>query len=253
MNKTRYDLIPSHGIEEVCKVLTAKLDQYKQNEWKNGLKWTSVLSSLKRHLNAFENGEDFTTDGLLHMAEVANNALILCEYYKIFPHGDDRIIAPVIKPIIGCDLDEVIFDFLGSYEKKFNTTLNPYWACTYQMGEHLSELENDKEFWLNLPVLNRPSFEIDHYITARSIPIEWIKESLERNGLPCVPVHVVPWGTSKIEVLKELKIDIFIDDKYATFKECTENGIFCYLMNAPHNQHYNVGHKRIYNLNKPLK
>ena len=33
----RYDLIPSHGIAEVNKVLTEKLVKYNKNEWKYGL------------------------------------------------------------------------------------------------------------------------------------------------------------------------------------------------------------------------
>ena len=36
--KPRYDLIPARGIEEVSKVLTAKLEKYNINEWKYGLK-----------------------------------------------------------------------------------------------------------------------------------------------------------------------------------------------------------------------
>lgn len=249
----KYDLIPSIGIEEVSKVLTKKLKKYNKNEWKYGINWTDVLSSLKKHLTQFEIGRDFTKDGLLHMAEVATNALILCEYYSIYPQGDDRIIAPVNKPIIGLDLDDCIFDFIGDYEKKYNTKLNPYWKGNYEMPIHLKELENDKDFWINLSVLHRPTFEVDFYITSRSIPIEWIEESLYKNHLPCAPVYTVPWNSSKVQILKNLNISIFIDDKFQNFKEITDAGIFCYLMDAPHNQHYNVGHRRIFNLNKSLK
>lgn len=41
--------------------------------------------------------------------------------------------------------------------------------------------------------------------------------------------------------------------KYQNFKEATEAGVFCYLMDSPANRHYNVGHRRVYNLNLPLK
>ena len=211
--KIKYDLIPAYGITEVSKILTGKLNKYNKNQWKYGLDWTEVLSSLKKHLNEFELGHDFTEEGLLNIAEVATNALILCEYYHIYPQGDNRIIAPVNKPIIALDLDGVIFDFNKSYEDKFNTKLVPYWNGNYQMKDHLKQLETDKEFWLNLPVLNRPSFEVDHYITSRSVPVEWIEESLQKNNLPCAPVHAVPWNTSKLQLLKDLKIDIFVDDK----------------------------------------
>ena len=253
MSNVRYDLIPVQGITEVSKVLTEKLKKHEVNEWKYGISWTEVLSSLKKHLTEFELGNDYTEEGLLHMAEVASDALILCEYYSIYPQGDNRIIAPINKPIVGCDLDDVIFDFTGSYEKRFNTKLSNYWNGDYNMSKNLEQLKDEKEFWVNMPVENRPSFEVDYYITARSIPVEWTKEAIQKNNLPKAPVYSLPWNVSKIDTLKELGVDIMIDDKYSTFKECKENGIFCYLMNSDTNQHYNVGHHRIYDLNLKIK
>ena len=253
MSNVRYDLIPVQGITEVSKVLTEKLKKHEVNEWKYGISWTEVLSSLKKHLTEFELGNDYTEEGLLHMAEVASDALILCEYYSIYPQGDNRIIAPINKPIVGCDLDDVIFDFTGSYEKRFNTKLSNYWNGDYNMGKNLEQLKDEKEFWVNMPVKNRRSFEVDYYITARSIPVEWTKEAIQKNNLPKAPVYSLPWNVSKIDTLKELGVDIMIDDKYSTFKECKENGIFCYLMNSDTNQHYNVGHHRIYDLNLKIK
>lgn len=160
----------------------------------------------------FELGNDYTDEGLLQIGEVAMNALILAEYYHIYPQGDDRVIAPVNKPIIGCDLDNVIFNFNIAYESRFDVKMNPYWKANYQMNNHLKELETDKDFWINLPILHRPSFEVDYYITARNIPVEWIEESLQKNGLPCAPVLTVPWDASKVSILKEKGITIMIDD-----------------------------------------
>ena len=253
MSNVRYDLIPVQGITEVSKILTKKLETHEVNEWKYGISWTRILSSLKKHLTEFELGNDYTENNLLHMAEVAADALILCEYYSIYPQGDDRIIAPVNKPIVGCDLDDVIFDFTGSYEKRFNTKLSDYWNGDYDMGTNLEQLKNEKDFWVNMPVKNRPSFEIDYYITARSLPVEWTEEAIQRNNLLQAPVFSLPWNVSKLYTLKKLGVNIMIDDKYATFKECKENGIFCYLMDAASNQHYNVGHHRIHNLDLRIK
>lgn len=250
---TRYDLIPAQGITEVSKVLTEKLNKYKVNEWKYGISWTKILSSLKKHLTEFELGKDYTEEGLLNIAEVAANALILCEYYSIYPQGDDRVMAPVNKPIIGCDLDDVIFDFTKSYETKFDVKLSHYWKSDYNMSENLKKLQNDKDFWVNMPVKNKPSFEIDYYITARSIPIEWTQEAIQKNNLPKAPIYSLPWEVSKIDTLKELGINIMIDDKMETFKECKTNNIFCYLMTTEANKHYDVGHHRIHNLDLKLK
>ena len=110
-----YNLIPIRGLEEVHKVLNSKLDKHDINEWKHGLKWSEVISSLKKHLIAFEKGEDFTPEGNLSIAEVATNALILAEYYKINPAGDDRDFLPINKPIVALDIDDVCLDFIGSF------------------------------------------------------------------------------------------------------------------------------------------
>lgn len=251
--KVRYDLTPQYGIEEVNRILTNKLIKYQENQWKKGIKWSEVLSNLKRHLAQFELGNDYTDEGLLQIGEVAMNALILAEYYHIYPQGDDRVVAPVNKPTIGCDLDNVIFNFNEAYETKFGVKMNPYWKANYQINKHLKELEQDKDFWVNMPILHKPSFEVDYYITARNIPVEWIEESLQKNGLPCAPVLTVPWDTSKVKILKEKGVTIMIDDKWANYKEINDAGIFCYLMDAPHNQYYSVGHRRIYDLNIPIK
>ena len=62
MSNVRYDLIPVQGITEVSKVLTKKLETHEVNEWKYGISWTEVLSSLKKHLTEFELGNDFTVE-----------------------------------------------------------------------------------------------------------------------------------------------------------------------------------------------
>ena len=251
--KIRYDLTPQYGLEEVCKVLTSKLERYEENQWKKGIKWSEVLSNLKRHLAQFELGNDYTSEGLLQMAEVAMNALILCDYYKTYPHGDDRIFCPMNKPVVALDIDDACLDFQEYFSKKFNVSLNSYWDGHYEMKEMLEQIKQDKEFWTNIPAKHLPTFEVDAYITSRSIPNEWTMENLQKMGFPCAPVYSVPWNTSKVELLKQLGITVFIDDKWMNYKEATEAGIFCYLMDAPHNKHYNVGHRRIYNLNLNIK
>lgn len=253
MSNIRYDLIPAHGSNEVSKVLTKKLEKYGKNKWKEGLPWTEVLSSLKNHLSKFEMGQDFTEEGLLHIAEVASNALILAEFYSIYPQGDDRVIASVNKPIVTVDLDDTIFDFLGSYEARFGK-VSDYWSGDYDMSKNLETLTEDKDFWVNMSVKHRPTFEVDYYVTARSIPIEWTQEAIQKNNLPKAPIYSLPWNVSKIDTLKSLGANIHIDDKAETYKECLKNGIFCYLVDAPHNWYVKTaGHRRIYDLNLQIK
>ena len=245
MSKIRYDLIPNFGLEEVHKVFTDKLNKYQKNQWIQGLKWSDVLNSLEHHLMEFKKGNDYNKEGLLNIAEVAMNALILADYYQTFPQGDDRIIKQVNNPVISCDLDDVVFDFLGSYESRFGVKLSSYWNADYNMPDNLKELQQDKEFWVNMPIKSQIPFEVDYYVTARSIPIEWTQEAIQKNNLPKAPIYSLPWNVSKIETLKKLGVTVHIDDKFSTYKECKQNGIFCYLVTTDANKRYDVGHHRI--------
>ena len=249
----RCDLLPVRGIREAYKVMDSKLNDHSEHEWMSGLKWSEVLSNLKKHLSNFELGIDYDDKGNLTIANVATDALILAEYFSINPAGDDRIFLPINRPVVALDIDDVCLDFIGAFQKKTGIKLNEYWNGSYQIKDKLNELSSDEEFWTTLPTKHLPTFEPDLYITSRSIPIEWTKKNLERNGFPCAPVYCVPWNESKIELLKEHGVTIMIDDKFANYKDATENGIFCYLMDAPHNKYYNVGHRRIFDLNLNLK
>lgn len=247
-----YSLIPILGEREVHKVLTSKLKDHRLNAWRNNTKWSEIISNLKYHLSQFESGVDYDQNELLHIAHVASDALLLAEMYSCYPQGDDRILGAVDHPIIGLDLDDTVFDFLGAYQKRFGVELADYWSADYNMGENLKKLQEDKDFWVNLPVKDTPPVEVDYYVTARSIPVEWTMEAIQKNNLPKAKVISLPWNVSKIDTLKELGITIFCDDKYQTFKECLNAGIFCYLIDAPHNKHYDVGHHRIKSL-EPLR
>ena len=68
------------------------------------------------------------------------------------------------------------------------------------------------------------------------------------NGFPQKKVITVPTGTTKVVVMKEADIEIFIDDYYRNFKELNDAGIFTYLYTASWNVEYDVGHMRLNSL-----
>lgn len=147
------------------------------------------------------------------------------------------------------DIDDVIFDFQLAYATEFNTRQQKSWSSSNLMKRRLSKLRQDKAFWLSLPVKNKPNFTPKGFVSARAIPKTWTVESLKLNKIPGHSnVQQVPWGESKITLLKEANCDIFIDDKVETFRECHKNGIFCLLMDASHNQSVKTKY-RIYDLN----
>lgn len=252
--KLRYDLVPTYAQEQYVRVLTYGANKYAPNNWKRGMKWTSVLASMKRHIAAFEAGEDFDPEtGELHMGHIMCNAAFLAEYYKIYPQGDDRDHKYLRTPKIGLDIDEVLADWVGHWTKKHGQEVPETWNFDRDIMSKFELLKDDKEFWLSIPVKTNPSeihFEPHCYITSRSIPKEWTEEWLDKNGFPTMPVYCVPFNVSKVDVAKESGIDIFVDDRFENFVELNNAGICCYLFDAPHNQRYEVGHKRIKSLSE---
>ena len=151
-------------------------------------------------------------------------------------------------PNVFLDIDDVIFTWYENYAKRFNTKVPKSWLSSKLIIKRLDILSQEKEFWLSLDVKNIPNFQPRGFVSARGIPKAWTKESLKINKIPGrTNVHQVGWGQSKIDVLKSLGCEVFVDDKYQTFKECHKNGIFCLLMDAPHNQKYKTKY-RIYDL-----
>ena len=135
------------------------------------------------------------------------------------------------------DIDDCIFFWQESYAKRFNTKVPKGWSNSKLVKSRLNTLSKEKDFWLNLPVKNCPNFMPSGYVSARGISKNWTRESLKRNNIPGrTNLHQVYWGESKIELLKSLDCEIFVDDKPRTFYECNKNGIFCLLMTAEHNK-----------------
>lgn len=146
------------------------------------------------------------------------------------------------------DIDDVIFRWQEAYATRFDTNVPKSFIKSSLMSRRLNLLKGEKDFWLNLPIKCVPNFQPKGFVSARSIPKAWTKESLKLNDIPGRSnVHQVPWGQSKVELLKALKCDLFIDDKPETFYECNKNGIPCLLMDAGHNQKVRTKY-RIFNL-----
>lgn len=257
--KLRYDLVHPFAHKEMVKVLTAGAIKYAPRNWEKGMKWSSVIASLERHLAAIKAGEDYDKEtGMLHSSHLACNAHFLTAYYQIYPEGDDRQHRYLQTKKIGLDLDEVLCDWVGAWTKKFNHPLPECWNFSYGTKDNFFSFSKEEleEFYLNIPAKISPCeipFEPHCYITSRSIPEEITKAWIEKNGFPTVPVYCVGFGKSKVEVAKKSGIDIFVDDRYENFVELNNAGICTFLLDAPHNRRYEVGYKRLHSLKDLLK
>ncbi len=224
--------------------------KYTDRNWEQGMSWEATTASLKRHLAAFEKGEDYDSEsGLVHMAHVMWNAMVLTQYYKTYPQGDDRPQSYLTMPKIGLDIDEVICDWVGAWGKKHCHDSPECWNFSYKNTGRFEDLGDElNEFYLNLPPKISPKdipFEPHAYITSRSVPVELTMEWIEKHKFPTVPVYSVGFGESKVAVAIKSGVDIFVDDRYENFVELNKAGICTYLLSAPHNARYQVGHKRV--------
>lgn len=252
--KPRYDLIHPKALNGLVKVLTAGAKKYADRNWEKGMKWSKVISSLKRHLAAIEAGEDYDKEtGEFHADHLQCNAHFLSAYYSIYPQGDDRVHQYLKHPKIGLDIDEVICGWSKAWTERFGYPIPENWNFSYQNKDHFESFTPDElnDFYLNIPALLKPSdipFEPHCYITSRSIPTELTKQWIQIHGFPTRPVYSVPFGFSKVQVAKGSGCEIFVDDKFENFVELNNAGICTYLLTAPHNIRYDVGHKRINSL-----
>jgi len=254
-DKIRYDLIHPKAQEGFVKVLTFGARKYADRNWELGMPWTRIIASTERHLAAIKRGEDYDPEtGLLHADHLQCNAHFLSAYYHIAPQFDDRPHQYLKNPKIGLDIDEVLCGWVKAWTDKFSYPIPDHWHFSYRNREHFESMpvEEMNEFYLTLPRMIDPKdlpFEPYCYITSRHVPVELTKEWLQRNGFPTVPVYSIGPNQSKVDVAKESGIEFFVDDKFENFVELNNAGICTYLLTAPHNLKYNVGHKRINSLN----
>jgi len=242
--------LSDQSFELIGEVFTMGALKYDPQNWKKGLSWMECLGSLLRHYRKWSIGEiNDTESGLNHLGHAIVNAIFLKQLYHLAPWYDDRLKSYTILPNIALDLDDVVGDFINSYKSFYGIKSDvTSWYFSYKTAENLKALETNKDFWVNMPVLHRPDFVPSFYISSREIPIEWSKEFLEKSNLPCRPVYHVGYKESKTGLLKELGCQLFIDDKLENVIEAQKVGIASYLMDNSHNKNYNMGYRRVYDL-----
>lgn len=248
--KLRYDLLEPTAIKELVKVFTKGAEKYSDRNWENGMAWTKMIASLKRHLAAFESGEDFDPESeLSHMGHVAWNALGLVTFMRTHPELDDRAHHYLKPKKIGLDIDGVLADFNAGINARLGR--DGHEPCDWQDPQLVKEfglVKQDPGFWLGLKPLVAPKdipFEPHAYITSRSIDVDVTKQWLDANGFAHAPIYCIGVGESKVKVAKESGVEYFIDDYYRNFIELNAAGICTFLLTRSYNCRYNVGYKRI--------
>ena len=179
--KLSYDLVEPHAYRDFVEVLTDGANKYFDRNWENGLSWTSVLASLKRHIQAIELGEDYDPEsGRLHIAHAACNVHFLNAFYYTFPQGDDRPKRYLKLPKIGLDIDGVLADWTTAWSELYPDVLSEpnSWYLDRKVGKRFKQmLENNtlSDFYINnvKPLIMPVDLPfIPHcYITSIPVPV----------------------------------------------------------------------------------
>jgi hypothetical protein len=272
--KIRFELLEPFAQLQKAQIFTKGAMKYAPNNWLQGMAWSKCYASALRHIAAWARGEDYDIDpncekckegtkdkwvctnhtGELHSALAAWNMDAITSYYKHFPQGDDRLHMILPKPRIGLDVDEVVCNWVDHWCELYKIPIPSSWNFQWDIKGLFDKMRQEgtlDEFYAGLtPCLNPNDlpFEPVAYISHRPVAEIITKNWLEKHGFPLKPVYHVKERADKVKLAKELKIDIFVDDSYETYKAMNEAGICCYLKDALHNRRYDVGYRRIKSL-----
>ena len=90
-DKPRMDLLDPSFTEGVAQVLTFGAKKYAADNWRGGIAYTRLISSIHRHLAAIQKGEDIDVEsGLPHVYHIGCNCQFLGWMMQNKQELDDR-------------------------------------------------------------------------------------------------------------------------------------------------------------------
>ena len=132
---------------------------------------------------------------------------------------------------IGLDLDDCVFDFWGAYIERFGQPKSDA-EITYNVQ---NKLRKDKDFWLNLEVINTIDFIPTLYCTKRVSAKRWTRQALLNAGYPDAPIYQMYYQHGQKSTMIKGRVDVFVDDSLKNFIEMNLNGVPCLLMDCGNN------------------
>lgn len=134
---------------------------------------------------------------------------------------------------VAIDIDDTLSSFYDSYQKLFPGEKN---MRNEVITKNVYSLRNNKEFWTNLEVIDRPNFEPHIYATKRINPKSYTREWLIKNNFPDKPIYQTYYQLgNKADIIKG-RCDVLIDDSPSNVYKCIKSGVPALLIDRPHNQ-----------------
>ena len=134
---------------------------------------------------------------------------------------------------IALDLDDTVFGFFEAYQQRFPGEHNMVNAT---ITKNVNSLRHDKQFWENLPLLEKPNFEPHIYATKRINSKTYTRNCLLKYGLPIKPIYQTVYQCgNKADIIKG-RCDVLIDDSISNIQKAIASGLPALLIDRPHNQ-----------------
>lgn len=90
--KAPFDLIPPEAEFEVAKAFGHGAKKYSPNNYRLGTDWTRYVAAARRHLNAWQQGEDNDSEsGLNHLAHALASLMMLLTLQLTKSGTDNRV------------------------------------------------------------------------------------------------------------------------------------------------------------------
>lgn len=143
----------------------------------------------------------------------------------------------------GLDIDDVLAEFMQTYLNRFGTP-----KCNQEITRNVhSKLKYDREFWINLPVIQLPNFTPTLFCTKRINNKAWTKRWLDNVGLSDIPVYQMYNQSGNKATMIKGRVDVFVDDSISNMIKLNLSGVPCLLMDKEYNREWGpIG--RIYSL-----
>ncbi len=166
---------------------------------------------------------------------------------------------------VGLDIDGVVGDFTRSIFRElkkagivsYDCVDDPELVTNWDFGPHFAK--EFEQFWNGLNEIDHNNFlylmdKLDHppfkpvaYVSARTAPVSISSVWIKRVKLPKAPIF---HAKDKVQVLKGLNVNVFIDDKPEYFRDINKAGIVCLLRDQPYNRDVDAGPYRIKSLDE---
>ena len=133
---------------------------------------------------------------------------------------------------IALDLDDTVFDFIGTYRERFPGDKN---LTEPKITKNVLSLKRDKKFWEGLPLLEMPNFEPHIYATKRINSKTYTRNCLSRHGLPVKPIYQIYSQMGNKATIIKGRCDVLVDDSAFNCYQALQVGFPAILITRPHN------------------